>query len=374
MAMTRTSNIRIRTTIATLAALAALLAALAATAEAKPPRTFWGVSPQTPLGAEDFPQMGAGRVGTLRTPMVWAVMDPSAVPADYEWEAFDGLVLAAAENGIQVLPTVTSTPTWVSQVDGCEASCSTNPPRSDVALLAWRNFLRAAVSRYGPDGTFWSLHPEVAAKPIVVWQLWNEQNSPQYFTPRPDPSVYAKLVTEGSRAIKSVDPAARVILGGMFATPGGQLDPDTNSWNYLRSLYRQRGFEQRFDGVAIHPYAQGMRGVKLQVELLRKEMRRAGDGRTGLWVTEIGWASDGPKSSPQVVGKRGQAKKLRFAFRYFRNNRKKLHVRNIDWFSWRDAPKGFELCAWCPKSGLFSRDGFRPKPAWEAFKEFTGAP
>jgi hypothetical protein len=357
--------------LATLAAAAAFLLAGPA-AEAKVPRAFWGVVPQNVIADDEYPVMGAGRVGTLRVPMIWATLDPSAMPG-YEWAAFDSLVANAAAQGIKVLPTVTSTPKWVSDLDGCNSECFTNPPRSEVALVAWKAFLRAAVRRYGPTGTLWAEHPELRAKPINVWQLWNEQNSPQYFTPRPDPGRYAKLVTEGSRAIKGVDPGASVLLGGMFATPGGRLDPDTNSWTYLRALYRRDGFRQHFDGVAVHPYGQGMRAVKIQVALIRKEMRKARDGRTGMWITEIGWASSGPKESPQVVSRKKQADKLRKAFRYFKNNRRRLHVRNVDWFAWRDAPQGFEICIWCPNAGLFTREGFAPKPAWRAFKEFTGA-
>ena len=369
--MSRITDIKILVTTFLAAACATLLLAPSG-AEAKVPRAFWGVVPQTPLTDEDYPVMGAGRVGTIRAQMVWATMDPSAVPADYEWAAYDILVANAAAQGIKVLPTVVATPPWVSQLDGCQSSCVTNPPRSNVALGAWRAFLRAAVARYGPNGSLWAEHPELKAKPIDVWQLWNEQNSPVYFTPKPDPGAYAKLVTEGSRAIKETDPGAKVILGGMFATPSGRVDPDTNSWTYLRNLYRRNGFKDRFDGVAVHPYGQGMRAVKIQVALLRREMRKAGDGATGLWVTEIGWASAGPKASPQVAGKKGQAEKLRKAFRYFLNNRKRLHVRNVDWFSWRDGPPGFDLCIWCRQSGLLTREGFKAKPAWRAFKEFTG--
>jgi hypothetical protein len=354
-------------------ALAAMIAALAAAPAAakKVPRSFYGVVPQTQLGEADYPKMAEGRVGTLRTAFVWAIIDPSASPADYDWSAYDTLVANAAAAGVQVLPDVTSTPTWVSDLDGCKGSCYTNPPRSQVARLAFRSFLQAAVERYGPNGTLWAEHPELKPKPITDWQIWNEQNSPQYFTPRPDPAVYAKLVTDADNAITSVDPTAKIILGGMFATPGGKLDPDTNSWTYLRALYRQGNVADHFDGVAIHPYAQGMRKVKLQVELLRKEMKRANDAATGLWVTEIGWASRGPSDSPQVAGVQGQAQKLKKSFRFFTNNRRRLHVRNIDWFSWRDTHKDFKVCYWCPKTGLFTRDGFQAKPVWQAFKEFT---
>jgi hypothetical protein len=49
-----------------------------------------------------------------------------------------------------------------------------------------------------------------------------------------------------------------------------------------------------------------------------------------------------------------------------------MHVKTVNWFSWRDTPPDFELCLWCPTSGLFTRDEFEAKPAWRVFRRFTG--
>ena len=354
--------------------LLAIIGLLAAQGAAgKPPRSFYGVVPQTALGPEDYQRMGQGRVGTLRTPLVWAFVDPSPAAADYAWGELDKLVAGAAVAGIRVLPTVTSTPPWVSEIDNCPSNCFKQPPHSEAALLAWRLFLRAAVERYGPDGAFWVENPTIPKVPITTWQIWNEQNSPTYFAPKPDPDVYAKLVTEASRAIKALDPNAKVILGGMFATPLGKDDPDTNSWTYLRKLYGKPGIESRFDGVAAHPYSQSIKGVRQQLKLLLKEMRRAGDAGTGLWVTEIGWSSE-PKDReiPLNRGPKGQAKKLRQAYTYFARKRGVLHLKLAAWFSWQDTSPQLAQCIWCPASGLFARFELDPKPAWKAFVKFTG--
>ncbi len=345
-------------------------AALAAPAEAKPPRSFYGVVPQFQLAPDDYKKMGTSRVGTLRTPLVWSLVDPSALPGDEQWGPYDTLVGSAALNGVKVLPTLTTTPDWVSRLDDCRSQCPSSPPRSGLALAAWRDFLRSAVGRYGPGGSFWLENPTIPARPIRAWQIWNEQNSPTYFTPRPDVPDYAALVTEASRAIKGADPGAEVILGGMFYSPGGGAPPALLSTTYLKRLYREPGIASRFDGVAVHPYAQSFRDVKLQVELLREVSRKAGDRKVGYWITEIGWAA-GRIDHPLVVGKKRQASKLRQAFRYFTRNRKRLNIRQIDWFSWRDSPPGLTLCVWCPESGLFTRQDFAPRPALKAFKKFT---
>ena len=352
------------------AALFALAVAAPAASAAKPPRSFYGVVPQTQLSPDDYSKMGAAKVGTLRTPFVWSAIDPSALPGDEDWSAYDPLVGQAAINGVSILPTVTTTPQWVSQLDQCAENCEHAPPRSVLALAAWRAFLRVSVQRYGPDGSFWAENPQIPKLPIHAWQIWNEQNSPTYYAPEPNVDDYAKLVTEASRAIEDIDPTAEVILGGMFYSPLGGRAPAMLSTDYLRQLYRRPGFEQRFDGVAVHPYAQSFKTVKLLVELMRKESAKAGDGNVGYWLTEVGWASGGA-SHPLVVGESKQAKKLRQAFKYFTANRAKLNIRQIDWFSWRDTPPSYSLCVWCPESGLFTREGFAAKPALKAFMEFT---
>lgn len=355
---------------ALLAALVALAVLAPAVAQARPPKTFYGVTPQAQLGAYELERMGLGRVGTLRASVPWGAIDQTAVPGDSDWTLYDQLVGSAAQVGIQILPVFDNVPAWVGQLDNCQSECTRFAPRGELALMAWRGFIRAAVHRYGPTGTYWAEHPELRPKPIRAWQIWNEQNSAQYFKPGPDVGVYAKLVTEASRAIKDVDPAANVVLGGMFATPSGQLDENA-SWRYLKRLYARPGLKDRFDGVGIHPYAGSMKAVRQTVQLVRGAMKKAGDGGAGLWVTEVGWSSE--KGDYYLeVGEKRQAVLLRKSFRYFTRQRKRMNVKTVVWFSWRDTPPEFELCIWCPSSGLFTREGFQPKPAWRVFRRFTG--
>jgi polysaccharide biosynthesis protein PslG len=355
---------------ALLVALVALALIAPAAAQARPPKTFYGVTPQAQLGAYELERMGLGRVGTLRVSFSWGAVDDTPVPGDIDWTLYDQIVGSAAQVGIQVLPVFDNTADWVAELDSCQAECTRFAPRGELALLAWRGFLRSAVLRYGPTGSYWAEHPEVQAKPIRAWQIWNEQNSAQYFKPAPDVDVYARLVTEASRAIKEQDPEARVILGGMFATPSGQLDENA-SWRYLKRLYSKPGLKERFEGVGIHPYAGSMKNLRQTVQLVRGAMKGAGDSRTGLWVTEVGWSSR--KGDYYLeVGERRQAALLRKSFRYFTRQRKPMHIKTVNWFSWRDTPRDFALCIWCPDSGLFTREGFQPKPAWRVFRRFTG--
>jgi hypothetical protein len=341
----------------------ALVAATATDADAAP-RGFYGVSSQTHLEAGDFQRMGKGRVGTLRSMLSWAGANPTQ-NGGYSWWAFDAIVADAARNGITVLPFVYGTPDWVAKgLDGrnCGSRCAIFAPRSDPARRAWADFVGAAAERYGSNGRFWSEHPDLPRKPIRAWQIWNEQNSKSFFRPKPSTKTYAKMLDAAAGAIRAGDRRAAVVLGGMAELAGSRKA--VPGPKYLKKLYRRKGVKKNFDGLGVHPYGAKLGSVIGQVNRFRKAAKRARDPRAQLWITELGWGS-ASGGNPLNVGKKGQADRLKQAFRYFGRKRNKLNVKNVTWFSWRDSKA--RVCEWCPKSGLFSK-GFKPKPSWRAFK------
>ncbi len=337
------------------------------------PRPFFGVVPQGPLEAEDYARMGDGRVGTLRVLVTWLATDPTSEPDDYGWDGFDPIIAQAASNRIQVLPFLYGTPAWAAnELDGvaCEGGeCATFAPRSEDALAAWADWVGAVVDRYGPGGEFWEENPELPQEPIRAWQIWNEQNSPSFYTPTPDPDAYADLLAAAERAIHERDPEAEVIIGGMFGTPlKGEL-PAYTAWDFLDRIYAIDGAEASFDGVGSHPYAASLTKVESQVELLRESVERAGDD-AGLWITEVGYASGGDED-PLNRGLEGQAEALTDAYELFLDRREEWGIETVTWYAWRDY-EAEGLCVWCPDSGLFEEDALEPKPSWEAFTELTG--
>lgn len=352
------------------AAVAASLAA-AVPAAAAAPRAFYGVVSQASLTPSDYQKMGDGRVGTVRFLVNWAGIDLGPGAGDEQWGALDQVFLSAAEQGVKPLPYVAGTPGWVVRdLDGRNCGdCTAFAPRSPAALEAWRDFLRLIVTRYGPGGTLWQEDPGGPYGPARIWQIHNEQNSPTFYQPRPDVKGYAKLLKSAERAIHNQDPQAKIVLGGMFGTPFGATGTGISAWNFLTKLYKVKGIEKTFDGVALHPYAGSLNLVRRQVELSIRRIRAAGDGNVDLWITELGWASDGPDGNRLVVGKQGQAKRLRGAFKLFEQRRRAWNVRAVTWYAWRDIP-GSAICSWCPYSGLLTKSG-AAKPAWAAFRELT---
>lgn len=351
-------------------ALAALLlaTALAAPADARAPRGFFGMNSNSALDASDFDRMAAGRVGTYRLSLRWPSVQRGG-SGPYDWSEADELIAQARLNEIAVQVTLYGTPPELTASgDDREA-----PVRSKAARSGWRKFVKAAVNRYGHGGSFWTSSRAVdsgaGAGPVSHWQVWNEQNSPTYYKPKPSVRRYAKLLRLSEGAIDAADPRAKVMLGGMFATPPRRKA--IYSWRFLNRLYEIEGMKRRFDAVALHPYSPNLFGIKAQMRLARKAMRRGGDRRTPAWVTEIGWATEG-SGSRLIKSRKGQARMLSKSFRLFVRKRREWDLKRVLWFSWRDNPNHGSPCTWCGAAGLLEADG-DPKPSWRKFKQLTGA-
>ena len=290
-----------------------LICLLAAQAHAAAPREFYGVVAANDPDSTELARMGTGRLGTLRINFVWGAVQQAA-GAPYDWSHYDALIGGAAQQGIRVLPTVYSSPSW--------AAARPNYPPSNDHLGDFRAFVHAAAERYGSSGTFWTANPGIPKLPIINWQLWNEVNSPTFWYAKPNPKQYAALLRLFSDGIKSADPAAKIVLAGLFRTPrirhGISLD------RYLPALYRAKT-KSAFDAVAVHPYATTPKQALEAVRDARKIMSRFKDRKTKLWVTEIGWASGGIRT-PLTVSPQRQAGYLKKSFRLLAANRRRLRI------------------------------------------------
>ncbi|MFL5869445.1 MAG: hypothetical protein ACJ75R_00050 [Solirubrobacterales bacterium] len=356
-----------------LAALAAslIVAAPGAAIDEPParPQLTVGVVPQRDYDSVDTAMMDAAGIESIRVWLPWSQIE--SVRGHYDWSATDAAIRRGAEAGLASFPFLFTEPDWAIELDGhdCFDRCATYAPSSATTRDAYAGFAGAAVRRYGPDGTFWADHPELPYLPIHSWQIWNEQNAPAFFGPRPDPELYAAMLRPAAREIRGADPDAEIVLGGMFSArdrSGGVV----GSAHYLREFYEVGDVADSFDSIAIHPYARHVHEVFAQIGAMRSVARQVGDGSVGLWVTELGWASRGRRSLGLVTDRAGQARRLKRSFSRLVHDRDRLNLRGVFWYAWRDTEHGAAVCSWCPHSGLISRAGVA-KPAYDELRDIA---
>ena len=322
----------------------------------------------SPLNLPDstLSRMDAGRVRNIRWIFRWNVIEPTR--NHFDWSSPDQVVGSLATRGIRVFPALYQSPSFAAPTPG-------SPPLgSQDARNSWKTFLRLAVKRYKPGGAYWtdpalyrSEHPGERARPIRTWQIWTEPNVKSFFEPGPSARRYARLLRISDRAIRAADPHAKVILAGVpsFGKPF--------AWKFLNRLYHVgHGIKRHFDAVALHPYSTKLSQFRFAIRQMRKVMSHHGDAHTALWLTELGWGSRPRSAGGFNVGRKGQARMLRRAFRIVLHRRHRWKLRRAFWYQWRDPQTPIPGCSVCSYSGLFTRDD-EPKPAWHAFKTFTGA-
>jgi hypothetical protein len=313
-----------------LALLLALLAPGGAAAAARQvPRGWLGVVADGPLNLPDYAQadaewdrMAGAGAETVRAAVYWSQIQPGSA-ADLDLSAPDRMVGAAARRGLTVLPVLQGTPAWAAERPGDPASAPRDP--EDFARL-----VSVLVSRYGPSGSLWRDHPELPRLPIRAWQIWNEPNLTRYWNHAPWAPAYVALLKRADAALKTADPGARTVLAGL----------PNESWKALATLYRA-GARGAFDVVALHPYTGEPRNVVRLVEYARREMRRRGDGRVPIWVTELSWPAAQGRTVAQHGGfettERGQARKLATALPLLVDARRSLGIGRVYWYTWISA-------------------------------------
>jgi hypothetical protein len=344
------------------ALLAAVLGALClpAGAAAGVPRDFFGVMANGPLDAPGFAldaesaAMRSAGVQSERIEIAWDLVEPQK--GQYDYALTDRKVLAAARAGIDVLALIVRSPSWAARHPGEPFSSPRDP--ADYAAFA-----KVMVARYGPNGSLWAEHPEVAPRPVRAWQVWNEPNLAVYWAEQPFMRGYARLLNAADAAIKQADPGSTVVMAGLA----------NFSWRDLERLFAKGGAKLHFDVAAVHPFSgRPSNSVKI-VRLNREALDRHGASRKPIWLTELTWSSaKGHKKNltkDWETTEAGQAVRLREAYALFVKARRALRLERVYWYTWvtvdRGSPNSFDY------SGLRTQrpDGsVVDKPAAAAFR------
>jgi hypothetical protein len=236
----------------------------------------------------EFDLMAAMHVRWVRMDIDWSAVEHDR--GQFNWAYPDQIINEALARQMNVVAVLAFTPPWAR----ASGATSHVPPQhsSDYA-----NFAGIAAARYAPRG-------------VRTWEIWNEPNTSDFWQPRPDANDYGALFRLAAAAIRSVDPNASLLTGGL--TPGADIsDRKISQTAYVDQLY-SNGTAQLADGIAVHPYSfpsppmdanQAPGGLK-DLPALHALMDRLGDGRKKIWITEFG-APTGTGSG--AVSEDGQA-------------------------------------------------------------------
>jgi polysaccharide biosynthesis protein PslG len=181
---------------------------------------------------------------------------------------------AALPTGTKVDVDVVGTPPWAAG----GSTHSSTPPTDATSYAAFLSYLVTA------------FHGRVSA-----WEVWNEADAAAWWSGTV--AQYAGLLKAAYPAIKSADPNATVILGGLTG----------NDATYLDQLYAA-GAQGSFDAVGVHTdtacnvtspsvfeHNRGTQTINqyffLGFTAVHATMAANGDGANPIYITELGWSS-----------------------------------------------------------------------------------
>ncbi|MBU0704609.1 MAG: cellulase family glycosylhydrolase, partial [Chloroflexi bacterium] len=236
----------------------------------------------------------------VRQVFPWQEIEPA--PGEYHWSAWDRVVTAADERGLQLIAVLHTAPAW-AQADP-QSPHSFGPPADPASFAA---FAAAFAARYGDR--------------VDYYQVWDEPNLYDGWGGQsPDVAAYTALLCATADAIRAADrsstltagPEARILLAGL--APTIETGPcNLSDHLYLRALY-QAGATPCFDVVAAKPYGfdTGPDDRRVAPELvnfsrlllLREEMEAHDDAGRAIWAVNWGWNAppNGRGGQPSIWG------------------------------------------------------------------------
>lgn len=284
----------------------------------------------------------------VRLDIDWSVVEP--VRGAREWGALDRAVDAARRHDLRVLGLLAYTPAWARP-----PGTTTHAPPTDATAFA--AFAGAAAQRYRTE--------------VDAWEVWNEPNIPDFWTPHPDPAAYAALLVGTAAAVRAEDPEATLLAGGLApaVNDGRALAPA----DFLEAVYAAGG-GPAFDAVGVHPYSYpalpddpvtGGWNTFVRLPQLHAVMTRHGDAAKTVWLTEFG-APTG--TGDGAVSPERQARILDSGFT---EARRLPFVGPVFVYALRDS--GTDPADREQNFGLLRADG-TPKPAWDVLRAEAARP
>ncbi|HEY1012388.1 MAG TPA: hypothetical protein VGE07_06740 [Herpetosiphonaceae bacterium] len=235
---------------------------------------------------------------------------------------YDRAIQLQADAGIQMLGLLDYNPAWFKSKN----------PHPEEWIDDWGDYVYQTVARYGRD-----------RGQIKYWEIWNEPNlaASGYESGLYDVADYVRVLKVAQAAIRSADPEAKIVLGGVAniwsEVPANAYD----TVDYLTRIADEGGWGT-FDILGLHPYrptppedparrrdiSQTFRQEMDEVDLLL-----GGLGRKPIWFTEIGW-------STQSDGDVDELEAAAWMQRFMLLSLTRPGVEKVFWYDFRDDTGG----------------------------------
>jgi hypothetical protein len=289
----------------------------------------------------------------LREEIEWSLVEPRR--GARRWRPYDRLFAAAAARHLRMLPLLSDTPSWAQ----------TPNRRLPTRTAAYGAYVRDAVARYGPGGTFWRAHPRYDATLAPVWfELWNE---PYLVGPVVDGQLaadrYAALLRAGIKGGRHASAKARFLIALDTSAAG---HPGVAERWLGRLVQADPEILRRADGIAAHPYNIGLGLEENALDELEVALQAREASSLPIWVTEIGWSTCVGVGG--CVSEQRQARNLT-AFLGMVRARYAGRVQAVFVYRLRDLLVTRDF-AREGAFGLLHADG-RRKPAWSVLRRFA---
>lgn len=184
-------------------------------------------------GKAMFASLDDLHVKNFRYTIFWYFVERNA-DGQYDWGPHDQLIAELSSKGLDIS----------IMIEGVNSSyCDPGPETPAIVSdaeyhAAWINFIEAVVTRYGDK--------------VKRWEIGNEEDSDQYWKPAADPAAYSAFLISTSQKIRSIQPDAFIIMGGVTLFPSDE-DGYYGSREFLAACFDE-GVLDHVDAVGIHPY------------------------------------------------------------------------------------------------------------------------
>jgi len=267
----------------------------------------------------------------------------------------DAAISKARAAGLEVLiPIGDGVPYWASG-DPAKSGGSWNKMWKPTRMSDYGDFVDFVVRRYSPMG-------------VNHYEIWNEPNHPYFWPSGVNAASYTEMLRAGSLAVRTANPLATVVLGGLSASDS----------TYMQALYTA-GAGPLFDVAAIHPYTGAVSplecwtdasGRKAKdafcgIEAVRDVMVANGDSAKSMWLTELGWSTT---TSAYGVSEAQQATNLTDAYTWLSS---RPYVTNTFWYGFRNTYWLADDAANYEANTGVLRTTYAAKPAYTALTGVT---